>query len=89
MEGAPGFSKACWFDVKHDLGFDFPNLPYFIHGDLKMSESMAIHKYIADKWDKKLLGSTPEHRATINMLAGILAGIKLQVTMPTYNGEKD
>ena len=48
MEGPPSFSKACWFDVKEKLGFDFPNLPYFIHGKHKMTESMAIHKYIAD-----------------------------------------
>jgi type I restriction enzyme M protein len=28
---------------------DFPNLPYFIDGDFKLSETNAIHEYIADK----------------------------------------
>ena len=60
MDGPPDFSKACWFDVKFTLGMDFPNLPYFIDGDLKLSETAAIHRYIADKWDPKLLGTTPE-----------------------------
>jgi glutathione S-transferase len=23
---APDFDKSCWFDVKHTLGFDFPNV---------------------------------------------------------------
>ena len=78
MEGPPSFSKACWFDVKHKLGFDFPNLPYLIHGDLKMTESIAIHKYIANMWDPTLLGSTPEQRANINMLGDILPGINIK-----------
>ena len=38
----------------------FPNLPYFWDTDgFKMSESQAIHEYIADKWMPELLGTTP------------------------------
>ena len=33
----------------------FPNLPYFIDGDFKMTETIAIHKYIADKSLKEQL----------------------------------
>lgn len=29
---APDFDKSCWFGIKHDLGLEFPNLPYFKDG---------------------------------------------------------
>ncbi len=36
-----------WFgNDKQKLGFDFPNLPYLIDGDLKLTESSAIERYI-------------------------------------------
>lgn len=34
---------TAWFGGdKQSLGFDFPNLPYLIDGDLKLSETIAI-----------------------------------------------
>ena len=29
---APTYDKSCWFDIKYSLGFDFPNLPYYVDG---------------------------------------------------------
>ena len=43
-------SKECWFSEKQSLGLDFPNLPYFIDGDVNLTETRAIMKYIASKW---------------------------------------
>ena len=45
---------------KQSLGFDFPNLPYIIDGDFKLTESKAVSTYICDKWAPELLGTTPE-----------------------------
>lgn len=45
-----------WYSKKETLGLDFPNLPYFMDGDFCMTESLAIHRYIADKWKPELLG---------------------------------
>ena len=28
----PTFDKSCWFDIKFQLGLDFPNLPYYKDG---------------------------------------------------------
>ncbi len=45
---------AQWFGKdKNSLGLDFPNLPYLIDGDLKISESSAILRYIAARSEKK------------------------------------
>ena len=73
---APDFNSACWFDVKPTLGLAFPNLPYLIDGDHSMTETMAIHKYLADKYKPELLGTTPQERGTVNMLAGVLSDLK-------------
>ena len=57
---APDYNTDSWFGIKYDLGFDFPNLPYFIDGDFKLSESDALMKYICAKWRPELLGTGPE-----------------------------
>lgn len=86
QEGPPDFSREPWLKHKFNLGLDFPNLPYFIDGDLHLTETLAIHIYIADKWKPELLGSTPEERAFVNMLTGPLLDIKLGTTIPCYTG---
>ena len=35
---APDYDKTCWFGIKHSLGLDFPNLPYYVDGDLKITQ---------------------------------------------------
>ena len=39
---APDFDKTCWLEQKHNLGLAFPNLPYLIDGDTKLTETVAI-----------------------------------------------
>ncbi len=38
-----------WAKVKPNLGLDFPNLPYYIDGDVKLSQSMATLRYLGRK----------------------------------------
>lgn len=38
-----------WFDEKFSLGLDFPNLPYWIEGDFKLTQSLAILRHLARK----------------------------------------
>ncbi|XP_014886462.1 glutathione S-transferase Mu 1-like isoform X3 [Poecilia latipinna] len=63
---APGFDKSGWFNEKFKLGLDFPNLPYLIDGNNKVTQSMAILRYLARK--NNLCGDTEEQKIRIDML---------------------
>lgn len=41
--------KKDWLAEKFTLGLDFPNIPYFIDGDLKLTQSLAILRHLARK----------------------------------------
>lgn len=45
MEGVMGE----WLADKPNLGLAFPNLPYLIDGDVKLTQSLAIMRYLARK----------------------------------------
>ena len=70
------FSGAQWEEKTYKLGeaewkedkgklMDFSNLPYIIDGDFKLSETFAVHNYIAQKYCPSLIGDTPQERARI------------------------
>jgi glutathione S-transferase len=81
-------SRQSWLEQKFNLGLDFPNLPYFIDTDgYKLTEHMAIHQYIADKWNPELLGTTPEERAEVEMLAGVILDLKKKTAGPCYSND--
>ena len=44
-----------------ESGLDFPNLPYYMEGDLKLTQSNAILRHLARKHD--LMGQTSAERA--------------------------
>uniref|UniRef100_A0A023FI74 Glutathione S-transferase n=1 Tax=Amblyomma cajennense TaxID=34607 RepID=A0A023FI74_AMBCJ len=48
---APDFNREEWLKEKFTLGIMFPNLPYYIDGDVKLSQSLAIMRYLAQKHD--------------------------------------
>ena len=59
-----------WKDKKFNLGFDFPNLPYLIDGDFKLTQSIAILRYLGKKYG--LAGSTPQEVAELDMFGDVL-----------------
>ncbi|GBN57159.1 Glutathione S-transferase Mu 1 [Araneus ventricosus] len=54
-----------WINEKFSLGFDFPNLPYYKEGDFKLTQSLAIFRYLARKHG--LAGKTDEEKDRISM----------------------
>ena len=86
---APEFSRAVWTDKKNSLGLAFPNLPYFVDGDIKLTETQAIMKYICYKWGEDLLGLDSAQVGEVEMVSGIISELKSATTMPCYvSGDK-
>ena len=49
-----------------NLGLDFPNIPYLLDGDFKLTESIAIAKYIPHRsGHTDLLGKTAEDQGKV------------------------
>lgn len=46
---APGYARDEWLNVKFTLGLDFPNCPYIIDGDVKLTQSIACLRYVGRK----------------------------------------
>ena len=76
----PDYSNQEWLDVKDTLGLDFPNLPYFIDEDVKVTETLAIMKYIAAKHKPAMLGKSAEEQGRVEMLADVLSNLKRHAT---------
>lgn len=82
-------ARQSWYDEKHSLGFDFPNLPYFVDTDgFCMTETLAIMEYIAEKWMPELLGATYQDRAKVKMLSAIIHQSTRDVRIPCYSSDE-
>ena len=81
---APDFSKEEWLKDKEKLDLPFPNLPYLIDGETKVTEAIAIMKYIANKYSPELLGRDAKEIAYVEMVGNSVSELKAAVTMPCY-----
>lgn len=64
-----------WFSGQRDsLGLDFPNLPYYIDEDVKLTQSLAIHQHIGRKYN--LYGDTLQEKATIDLVSHTVDGLR-------------
>ncbi|CAN7946753.1 unnamed protein product [Ixodes hexagonus] len=69
----PAECKALWLadrTVLAEQGLPFPNLPYLMDGDVKLSQSLAIMRYLARKHGLDLPGSDPRAAARMDMIEG-------------------
>ena len=59
--------ETTWMkEIKPNLGLEFPNLPYYMEGDFKITQSLAILRYLGKKHG--MYGKTDEEYAKIDML---------------------
>ena len=85
VTGEPGnWDRSAWTDVKETLGLEYPNLPYLIDGETKLTETVAIMKYVARKYKPSLLGNNAAQFARLEMLQEHCGKLKGQSTMPAY-----
>lgn len=63
---APGYDRSAWLNEKENLGLDFPNLPYLIDGDIKITQSNAIMRYIGRK--NQMDGETEIEKVRVDVM---------------------
>ncbi|XP_068161445.1 glutathione S-transferase Mu 3-like [Antennarius striatus] len=63
---APNYDKSCWFDIKHKLRMDFPNLPYLLDGERSIVQSNAIMRYIARKHN--MCGEEEDEKVRVDIM---------------------
>jgi len=80
---APEYDQTEWLNDKQSLGLDFPNLPYYLDGDLKLSQSVAILRHIARK--TKLDGQTDEERLRVDLVEQQLVDINNAIVRICYD----
>ncbi|XP_064399855.1 glutathione S-transferase Mu 2-like [Halichondria panicea] len=74
---------GSWFDDKEKLGLDFPNLPYLIDGDVKITQSFAILRYIGRKHN--LSAKSEKEMAYLGMLEHVAMDFRNGFVMFVYN----
>ncbi|XP_013920029.1 PREDICTED: glutathione S-transferase 2-like [Thamnophis sirtalis] len=75
--------ESEWTSVKEKLGLDFPNLPYLIDGDRKISQSNAILRYIARK--HKMCGETEDETISMDILENHLMDFRVSFAHLCYS----
>ena len=80
-----GWDRSAWFDVKFDKGMVFPNLPYLLDGEVRISESWAVLKYLARK-SGKCLPTNNKDWAVAEQLEGFLSDFRMGFIRVAYMG---
>ena len=67
-----------WYSVDRPaIGFNFPNIPFLLDGDYKLTETGALPVYIALKAGKpELLGEGAADMARVRQIEGVIEDIK-------------
>ncbi|NXI12343.1 GSTM2 transferase, partial [Irena cyanogastra] len=76
---APDYDPSEWTNEKEKLGLDFPNLPYFIDGPIKLTQSNAILRYLARK--NNLCGETEEEKQREDVLEHQLMDLRMNLVL--------
>jgi glutathione S-transferase len=74
---------ASWFQIKPTIGLDFPNLPYWIEGDLKLVQSIAILRHVARK--ANLVGKDEAEQSRLEMLEQQANDLRTAIAKLVYN----
>nr|APH81355.1 GST Mu 3 [Tigriopus kingsejongensis] len=84
---APTFDKSVWLNEKHKLGLDFPNLPYYLDGERKITQSNAILRYIARQHD--MLGQSQDECMRVDIMAEQSMDFRNGLVRLSYNQSFD
>ena len=78
---------SAWLDVKPTLGarLAFPNLPYYLDGEVAITEHSAIVLHVAKQ--ARLMGQTDAARATALMLFGVASDVRSAYVTLSYSDD--
>ncbi|XP_018422494.1 PREDICTED: glutathione S-transferase Mu 1-like isoform X3 [Nanorana parkeri] len=80
---APNYDRSQWLDVKEKLGLDFPNLPYLLDGDVKLTQSNTILRYIACKHG--LCGESESEINNVSLIENQSMDFRMGLVSIAYN----
>ncbi|XP_068819662.1 glutathione S-transferase Mu 1-like isoform X2 [Capricornis sumatraensis] len=80
---APDYDRSQWLNEKSKLGLDFPNLPYLIDGTHKLTQSNAILRHIAHKYN--MCGETEEEKIRVDLLENQVMDVRLHMARICYS----
>ncbi|CAG0898489.1 unnamed protein product [Cyprideis torosa] len=83
----PDYNRESWLKEKFNLGLDFPNLPYYLDGDVKLTQSLAILRYVAKKYG--LGGDTAEEQAVADMVSCQIFDLRMEMAYLFYTKWND
>ena len=72
-----------WKAEKFNLGLDFPNLPYLIDGDIKITQSVAIIRYLGRKFN--LTATSEAEHVRLDLAEQELQDMKMAQSRLCYN----
>ncbi|CAG2177143.1 unnamed protein product [Oppiella nova] len=79
-----------WQSDKPNLGLDFPNLPYYIDGDIKLTQTLAILRYLGRK--HRLVATDDQTLARQDMaeqqILDVMNGLYHIIMNPDYETKK-
>jgi len=85
-------SFDAWKEAKYTCGVDYPNLPYLVDGDRKITQSCAIMRYLARKF-KKLGGETEDEIIAVDRAEGFACDFRMGLIRvwfgPDYENSKE
>ena len=86
LGGAPEYSREGWTSVKPTLPLEFPNLPYLFDGDVKLTQSCTILRYLARTHGagKGLYEGTPAALAEVDLVLDQTVDMRTAVTRTAY-----
>ncbi|CAG2108986.1 unnamed protein product, partial [Medioppia subpectinata] len=81
--GPPHEDQVEWYESKKSFGLDFPNLPYYIDGDVKITQSLTIMRYLSKK--HRLAGHNEREKIRIDVLEGQLKDYRAGFLEATFD----
>lgn len=86
---APAYDKSAWLKEKAENPYqlDFPNLPFLVDGDVKLTQTHAIIRYLGRKYD--LVGTNETEVLRCELAEQQMCDLRTSFVSLSYSPEAD